>query len=243
MKCFLRSTPLSASALLTGWLATALLAGAGAPVPAAPTAAVSTAIAQAVQARVGKHAAVSVWTITGVRVSGEPTTLVAVPDPSARIGVPARFVLSTREQGQRLTRVGEATAIVQVVGPTVRTTRAVSRGEHLALEDLAVVASDWAGRPLRPLPTLEHAVGARAIHDLAMNAYVTHADIAAEPLVRAGDIVRAHAHIGRVDITGQLVAAESGVRDDVIRVVNQETRHRLQARVIGNGEVEVVNVR
>jgi flagella basal body P-ring formation protein FlgA len=234
---------LFASLILGTVLAVSPAAGADAAVQTVPTEVVSKAIARAVRSRLGKGVSVSVWEITGVRLSGEPAQIVAVPDPSARLGEPARFVLSSYAGGRRSTRVGEATATVRAVGPTVRTTRAIRRGEHLAPEDLAVVPSDWNGRPLRPLPSLEDAIGARALHNLAMNAILTDADIAAEPLVRAGDIVRAHAHIGLVDITGRLVAAENGLAGEVIRVVNQETRHKLRARVIGSGEVEVVNVR
>ena len=50
-------------------------------------------------------------------------------------------------------------------------------------------------------------------------------------------------HVGDVELAGSGVAAESGVKDEVIRVVNQESRHAFRARVIGSGEVEVVDVR
>jgi flagellar basal body P-ring formation protein FlgA len=204
--------------------------------------AVTAAIAQAAEARLGKDATVSVWQVTGVRLNEEADLLIAVPDPSARIGAPARFVLSVQRKNQAIARVGEATATIQVVGPAVRTTRAVNRGERLAAGDVATVSSDWIGRPLRPLPTLEQSLGARVTRDLAMNTVLAGADIAAEPLVRAGETVRAHARIGAVDITAQLVAVESGLRDETIRVINKDTRRALRARVIGNSEVEVIDV-
>jgi flagella basal body P-ring formation protein FlgA len=202
---------------------------------------VAAAIGEAAQARLGKDATVSVWQIAGVRLAADAEALVAVPDPSARIGAPARFVLSVQRRGQSI-RVGEATATIQVVGPAVRTTRAVNRGERLAAADVAIAPSDWTGRPFRPLPTLEQSIGARATHDLPTSAVLSGADIAAEPLVRAGDTVRAHARIGTVDITASLIAAESGVRGETIRVINRETRRTLRARVVGNAEVEVMDV-
>ena len=69
------------------------------------------------------------------------------------------------------------------------------------------------------------------------------ADIAAEPLIRAGQVVRALVHVEDVEVVGQLVAVDKGMaKGDLIRVVNPDTHHALRARVIGNGEVEVVNV-
>jgi flagella basal body P-ring formation protein FlgA len=76
-----------------------------------------------------------------------------------------------------------------------------------------------------------------------MRDIVTHSDIAASPLIRPGDVVRATARVGTVEVAAQLVAAESGRKNDVIRVVNQDTRFSARARVIEKGEVEVLNVR
>jgi len=81
------------------------------------------------------------------------------------------------------------------------------------------------------------------IHDLVQGALITRSDIVLEPLVKAGDVVRARLHVGGVELAGSGVAAESGVKDAVIRVINQESRHAFRARVIGSGEVEVVDVR
>jgi len=100
-----------------------------------------------------------------------------------------------------------------------------------------------AGRPIRALPALEEALGGRVMRDLATDAVVTRADIVARLLVRAGDMVRARFRQGDVELTGSAVAVENGRRNDVIRVVNQESHRAFRARVVGNGEVEVVNVR
>jgi flagella basal body P-ring formation protein FlgA len=227
--------------ILAAGVSAGAAAAADVTVPGAP-AAVTDAIAEAAQARLGKDATVSVWQVTGLRLREAADVLVAVPDPSARIGAPARFVLNVQRRGQGVARVGEATATIQVVGPAVRTTRAVNRGERLAAGDVATVSSDWAGRPLRPLPTLEQSLGARVTHDLAMNTVLSGGDIAAEQMVRAGEMVRAHARIGAVDITTQLVAVENGRRDETIRVINKDTRRAMRARVIGNSEVEVIDV-
>lgn len=243
MKCFRRSTRLFANTAIAVLLATASVVATELEAGAPSEVVVATAIARAVQVRVGRDVSVSVWKVTQLRLADRVQTLIAIPDRSARIGAPARFVLNSQARGQRPVRVGEATAIVQAVAPAVRTTREISRGATLAAEDVAVVATDMSGRLLRPLPSLENAVGARAIRDMETHAVIAHTDIAAEPLVRAGDIVRAHARVGDVEVTGDLVAAESGLNDEIIRVVNRDSRRVLRARVLDRGEVEIVNVR
>jgi flagella basal body P-ring formation protein FlgA len=204
---------------------------------------ITAAIELAVRARVGHSATVTVSSLSGVRLAADSKTLVAVPDPLARIGAPTRFLLSDGQRGASRARIGEATATVAIVANAVRASRTIAQGARLEMSDVSVVPTDLSGQLLRPLPALEDAIGARAKHDIGRDAVVTRADIVADPLVRAGDIVRAHVRIGAVEAVADLVAAESGLKDDVVRVVNQETRHALRARVIGRGEVEVVYVR
>jgi flagella basal body P-ring formation protein FlgA len=211
--------------------------------PAMP--AVSAAIRRAVEARVGRDVAISVWAITALRVNGDldTDTIVAVPDPATRFGQPARFVLNQQLPGKRPTRIGDATATLQAVANSLLTSREVARGTTLSSTDVAVASTDLSGRTLKPLPTLAETVGSRVTRDLVMRDIVTHNDIASAPLIRTGDIVRAHARVGAVEVTGQLVAAEGGRKNDVIRVINQDTRFAVRARVIEKGEVEVLNVR
>jgi flagella basal body P-ring formation protein FlgA len=206
------------------------------------SAALTNAIEAAVRARVGSASVVSVKNITGVRLVRESASLVAVPDPSARIGAPVRFVIAEGEFGAR-TRIGEATAIVQVSAPAVRTRKAIARGDRLDGEAIAVVATDLNGHAMRPLLSLDDARGARTTHDLVEGALVTRSDIVPEPVVKSGDVVRARVHVGDVELLGSGVAAENGMKDEVIRVINQESHHAFRARVVGSGEVEVVDVR
>jgi len=240
MKCSSRSIRSFVSNGL--WLLLLTVPLYGGPTAIAQPSALANAIEAAVRARVGSTSVVTVTTITGVRLVREPASLVAVPDPLARIGAAVRFVIATGEPGAR-TRIGEATATVQVSAPAVRTRKAIARGDRLDGDALAVVATDLAGQSLRPLLSLDDARGARATHDLVEGALVTRSDIVLEPLVKAGDVVRARVHVGDVELAGSGVAAESGVKDEVIRVINQESRHAFRARVIGSGEVEVIDVR
>jgi flagella basal body P-ring formation protein FlgA len=247
MKCSLRSTPLLAKRAAVGALGLALgltLAAWRTPLTAAgdPAPAITAAIEQAIRARMGAHVTVRVTELTGVRLSAEAAGLVAMAPPTAKIGAPIRFMLSER-LGAARARTGEVTATFTVVADAVRTVKDVTRGAKVDAGDVVVQASDLAGQPLAPLPSLEDAIGARARRDIGIDVVVTRADIAAEPLVRAGDIVRAHVRVGAAEVTGQLVAAEPGARDEVIRVVNPETRHTTRARIVASGEVEVMNVR
>lgn len=241
MKCFSKSTRSFVSAAFWLLLLAPSLSG-GFSSPASAAAALTGAIETAIRARIGAASVVSVTDITGVRMVREPETLVAVPDPSARIGAPVRFVLATGESGAR-TRIGEATATVKVSSPAVRTRKPVARGARLDADTLTVVATDLNGQSLRPLLSIDDARGARALRDLPAGALVTRTDIALEPVVKSGDIVRAHVRVGEVELTGMAVAAENGLKDEVIRVINQESRHAFRARVVGSGEVEVVDVR
>lgn len=240
MKCFSKSIRSFVSGGFWLLLLTAPLYGG--PTAVNETSALANAIEAAVRARVGSTSVVSVTNITGVRLIRESSSLVAVPDPSARVGAAVRFVLASGESGAR-TRIGEATATVQVSAPAVRTRKAIARGGRLEGDALAVVATDLSGQALRPLLSLDEVRGARTTHDLVEGALVTRTDIVPEPIVKSGDVVRAHVRVGDVELIGSGVAAENGLKDEVIRVINQESHHAFRARVVGSGEVEVVDVR
>jgi flagella basal body P-ring formation protein FlgA len=240
MKCSSRSIKSFVSIGLWLLLLTAPLFGG--PTAVDEPSALANAIEAAVRARVGGTSVVSVTNITGVRLVRESSSLVAVPDPSGRIGSRVRFVLATGDFGAR-TRIGEATAVVQVSAPAVRTRKAIARGDRLEGDAIAVVATDLNGYAMRPLLSLEDARGARTTHDLAEGALVSRSDIVQEPVVKSGDVVRARVHVGDVELVGSGVAAENGMKDEVIRVINQESHHAFRARVVGSGEVEVIDVR
>ena len=231
-----------------GWVLAALLAlvrpavaasGVDAPVPPA----VSTAIERAVRDRVGEAATIVVSEVAGVRLAPAVGTLLALPEPAAKIGGRMRFRLSDARPGSPPVRIGEATAALSVTVPAVKVMRTVARGERLSDGDVAVEQVSLDGRPLRSLPQMLEAIGARATRDLRPQTVLVRGDLAPEPLVRLGDTVRTHARIGEVEVIGVMVAAGSGNADEIIRVVNQETKRALRARVLSRGEVEVVNVR
>src|SRR5262245_31465331 len=240
MKCFSRSTKSFVSGGLWLLLLTAPLYGG--PTAIDEPSVLANAIESAVRARIGASSVVTVTKISGGRLIRQSSSLVAVPAPSARVGAAVRFVIAVGDSGAR-TRIGEVTATIQVSAPAVRTLKAVARGDRLDEDALTVVATDLNGQSLRPLLSLEAVRGARTTHDLVEGALVTRGDIVPEPAVKSGDIVRARVHVGDVELIGTGVAAENGLKDEVIRVVNQESHHTFRARVIGSGEVEVVDVR
>lgn len=240
MRCLRRSTRSFASLGLVLLLATApVLSGTS----GSQDVAVADAIARAVRLRMGSTVTVVVASLDGVRLAAPPSALLAAPEPASQLGGPVRFMLSDARPGHPPVRVGEAVAVLEVSAPTVIATRAIARGEQLAPADVALVIAKVGRHPLKPLMTMDDVLDARATRDISRDTMLTRADIAPAPLVRAGDIVRALARVGDVEVAGEMVAAESGRRDDVIRVFNQETRHAVRARIAARGEVEVVNVR
>lgn len=244
MKCSSRSTRLFASTSLALVLATAPVIAGG----SASDRAIADAIVKAVRLRLGDGATVVVSSLNGVRLAAGVTmadgaTFVAAPEPAARLGRPVRFLLSDAQPGRRAVRVGEAVAVLDVTATVVTTTRAVARGEQLGDGDVVAAEAPIENAPLSAMLTLGDARGAVARRDISAGTVLTRADIAPQALVRAGDVVRAHARVSGIDIVGEMVAAESGNVGDVIRVVNPETKYASRARVEARGEVEVVNVR
>jgi flagella basal body P-ring formation protein FlgA len=243
MKCFRRSTRSFASGSLLLLLVIAPVYGDATGMPPTSRAAVVAAVEGAVRSRLGRRANVSVLEIADLRLDEQPGSLVAVPEPAARIGQPARFVISAMGPGGSRARVGEVTVRLRASVDAVGTTQAVARGATLGRDTVSAREVDLDGRPIRPLPLLEEAIGARATRDLAPDVVLTRADIASAPLVRAGATVRASVRIGLVDLTVGAIAAQNGRRDEIIRVVNPGSRRVLHARVVDAGEVEVVDVR
>ena len=123
---------------------------------------------EAVHARVGRTITVSVTTISSASVwRARPRRSWRCQTLPRRIGAPVRFVLSDGASGQvpRASWRGHGDRS----GDRARGSRppCVARGDRLEVEDVALLESDLSGRALRPLLSLEDAVGARATHDFA----------------------------------------------------------------------------
>jgi flagella basal body P-ring formation protein FlgA len=200
---------------------------------------VTAAIIDAVRQRLAPATVVvTVDSITDLRLAADVRSVTAHVSPYARIGEPARFVL-TAPGGTR----GEATAVIQVMAEGVRARTMVRRGAQIAAGDVESLQVSLARRPIRPVPQLVDVTGAKALRDLEPGVVVAKADVAPMPLVRAGRGVAAHVTIGDARVTGSLVAVQNGARNQIIRVINPETRETRRARVVGVDEVEVVHGR
>lgn len=243
MKCSLRSTPLFAEPSLSVALAaviTALSIGVSAGEAVDDrTSVVRQAITEAIRLRMAPaQVVVTVDSITDIRLDAGVRSMTAHVGPYARAGEPARFVL-TAPGGTR----GETTAQVQVQVEGVRARGPIRRGARIAAGDVEALQIDLNHRQIRPLPSLGEVLGAKALRDLEAGATLIKGDIAPEPAVRVGREVAAHVTVRDAHVTGTLVAAQNGTRNQVIRVVNPETRQVRRARVVGVDEVEVLDAR
>lgn len=245
MKCSSRSTALSSSAHRRAWLVVGMMPVAagialGSVVVAAPN--VEQAIADAIRARVGDGADVSV-TLGQVQLVGDDVVdLEARPVPGARLARPTRFTLYRKGTGavRANGRVGYAVAETRVSMEHVRAARPIGRGTVLSEDDLVLTVGDIGGVQLKPLPTPTDLIGARASRALRAGDLVTGTMVSLPKLVRARESVVVSARVGVVTVFGRATATQSGELGEVISLVNEESGRRLKGRVVALGEVEVV---
>jgi flagella basal body P-ring formation protein FlgA len=221
-----------ACAVLGVGLGEAVLAGSLALAPET----VHAAIVTAVQARVGPDAHVE---IEDLRIRGraaDARAILAVLDPSARVGQRVRVVLKGLQGRGRSVRMGEADCLIRVRTSHYAVRRPVARGEHIP-PDAVQRAEGWliGGRLQRPVRELGDA---RAARDLAPGDILSMADVTAPPAIRSGDRVRLHWIDGRIAIALEGIAAQHGHVGDVILVVNPSSGRMVRARVVGPQEVE-----
>lgn len=201
---------------------------------------VEQAIADAVRARMGDQADVEVAQLE-MACEHDYVYLQAVPEPDARMGQRVYFrLLGSDGRGGAPRPAGSASAVVSVAVPHVRARALVPRGRELREGDIERTQAPIVGMPLRRLPTLAEVAGARTLVNLAPGEVLTRTTVAARPAVKSGQVVRATARVGGLEVTALLVAAQDGAPGSVIRVVNKESRRELRARVIEPGIVEVI---
>jgi flagella basal body P-ring formation protein FlgA len=199
------------------------------------------AVEASVRTRLGGAVAVSVEGIA-MRLSAASGPLVAIPDPSARVGRVSRFVIAEQERGGRTRRVGEVSARIEARGPVLHAVHPLSTGQVVEASDVAVDDTELNDVPLRRLASAEAVIGGRVRRAVAQGAMVTSLDVAPVPLVRAGSRVTVHVSIDTITVTGEMIAAGSGGLGDIVRVVNPETRKAQRARIVAPAEVEMVDV-
>jgi len=210
--------------------------------------AVHAAIVEAIKARVGGDAEVivdRVQTFTNNRdVCRTSAVCHVTPDPSARLGGTIRFTLSAvKRDGAvvRFERVGAVEAAVTVTAPVARASAAIRRGELLSAANVESVQQPLTGMPLRRLATLSELAGAKALRDIAPGEHVVAGMVLVAPAVKTGQHVTAFSRVGDVEVSATLLAAESGVTGDIIRLVNQDSRRALRARILSPSRVEIIH--
>jgi flagella basal body P-ring formation protein FlgA len=209
-------------------LAPGLVAAAG----AATDDAVRAAIVRAVTERL--HAVITVHVDLLESPAIENDDLSAVPAPGARLGGPMRFMVSA--PGSRAQRV---VAHVSVVARHAVARHAITRDAQIAASDI-----EWKEGPLgdvllQPLPGLDDIMNARPKRAIAAGEALSHAVLARQPLVRAGDEVTITIRSGVIEARGIGRAASSGFIGDIIRVTRPGRRDPQRARIVAPAAVEI----
>ena len=211
---------------------------------------VRAAIVDAVKARVGGDAEVIVDRVqiftpnaSGRDICRSSSVCQVTPDPAARLGRTIRFTLSAiKRDGAvvRFERVGAAEAAVTVTAPITRATAVIRRGELVSAANIESVQQPLSGLPLRRMPAATELVGARALRDIAPGERLSAGMVLVPPAVRTGQHVTAISRVGDVEVSATLMAAESGVSGDIIRLVNPGSRRAMRARILSSNRVEIV---
>jgi flagella basal body P-ring formation protein FlgA len=244
MKCSRRSTTWRGSAAILPALWVAGLLAAPLPQADVPDAAdVREAIVEAVRARVGSGAEVSVEEIVLKSSRAREGRLLATPEPGARLGRPTRFSLSARSDSRpagAIRAAGYVVATVFVATDCVRAARPVRAGSVLAEDDIVSQRADLGAVPLQRVPVAEEVLGARAGRPLKTGDLLLATMISTRRAVQSGEVVAILVRADGVEAEARGVATQSGGVGDAIRVVNSASRRALNARVVGPGEVEVI---
>jgi flagella basal body P-ring formation protein FlgA len=212
---------------------------------------VRAAVIEAVRARMGSGVEVTIATLQIRQASGVTLTapVAAVPDAGARTGGFIRFVLYDGRAARRAAtgaaakpsgrRLGTADAEVFVAAEQVKARRAIAPGTIITADDLDSGRGDVGRLPLRAVPDMRFAIGAKATRPIAVGDRLTAAMILAPTLVKSGDAVQTIVRVGALEAHGVAIATQTGSLGEEIRLVNTSSRRSLRGRVVGAREVEV----
>jgi flagella basal body P-ring formation protein FlgA len=220
---------LSLFATIGALLAPALVAG----TTASAHEAVRDAIVKAVVERLRSAATVDVDIIDAPVI--DEGDLSAVPAPGARLGGTIRFLVSAGKG-----RPQRVVANVSVVAGHAVARQAIARDAQIAADDVEWKEGRIDGALLQPLPALDEVVSARPKRTIAAGEILSHAVLARQPLVRAGDEVSITIRSGLIEVRGVGRAASSGFIGDVIRVTRPGSRDPQRARIVAPAAVEIM---
>jgi flagellar basal body P-ring formation protein FlgA len=130
---------------------------------------------------------------------------------------------------------GSLTETFEAVVPT----HEIAQGQVIKVSDLAVERRPKASSTPTTLTTVEQAQGLSTKHALRAGQVIRQADVAKPELVGRGETVTIVFQVPGILLTILGKAVEPGALGDVISVVNVQSKHTLQATVIGPGRVSV----
>ncbi|HEY6257274.1 MAG TPA: flagellar basal body P-ring formation chaperone FlgA [Xanthobacteraceae bacterium] len=122
---------------------------------------------------------------------------------------------------------------------TVVPTHEIAQGQVIQASDLAIERRPKASFTPATLTTIEAAKGLSAKHALRAGQVIRAADVVKPELVGRNDTVTIVFEVPGILLTIVGKATEPGALGDVISVVNVQSKHTIQATVIGPGRVSV----
>ncbi len=122
---------------------------------------------------------------------------------------------------------------------TVVPTHEIAQGQVLNASDLAIERRPKAALSTSTLTTVEQAQGLSTKHALRAGQVIHQADVAKPELVGRGETVTIVFQVPGITLTILGKANEPGALGDVISVLNVQSKHTIQATVIGPGRVSV----
>ncbi len=215
------------------------LVAAGPAVPASQAPDIEAAIINALEKRLGPDAGVTLESVHVVRPPDGPVIDAQIA-PGARLGSVWQVRLGTAGARGRVSWTGTADVRARIVVPHAHAAHTLERGTELTSEDLEVVHHEIGEGPIARWPTADELVHGTLVRNLAAGACIGRTSVSIPPAVRNGQIVVATARVDGVEATARLVAAGSGEPGAIIRVVNQDSRRAMRARVVAAGIVEIV---
>jgi flagella basal body P-ring formation protein FlgA len=141
--------------------------------------------------------------------------------------------LVARRVSRRVTRAGSAALA------TVVPTHEIASGQVLNISDLAIERRPKAGLTSTTLTTVEQAQGLSTKHALRAGQVIHQADLAKPELVGRGETVTIVFQVPGITLTIIGKANDPGALGDVISVLNVQSKHTIQATVIGPARVSV----
>jgi flagella basal body P-ring formation protein FlgA len=122
---------------------------------------------------------------------------------------------------------------------TVVPIRDIAQGQIIKVSDVAIDHRPKSSFTPTTLTTIEQAQGLSTKHALRAGQVIRQADVAKPELVGRGETVTIVFQVPGILLTILGKAVEPGALGDVISVVNAQSKHTIQATVIGPGRVSV----